>query len=339
MLSLGLNDNLTHFYQRLNILEKIILNFRTMKKWNLVFSLTLAVLFLTLLSGCGKSKYPQMKNPPKHVILIGFDGMSANSLKNGVDMPTYRSMMKEGSYTLKNRSVLPSSSAPNWASIFMGAPPELHGFNTWGSEKPDFPSRELTENNLFPDIFYLIRQVKPKAEIGHIYEWGGMYYLADNKSIDYIRQATLSGIDIKSAVAPAVEYITSKKPNFLAIIFDEPDGVGHREGWESETYTNMLNHLDNALQVILDAVQEAGMMDETVFVLVSDHGGKDKGHGGPTLDEMETPIVFYGKGIKSDFELPESTMVYDIAATIGYMFGVDQPQVWIGRPIMSVFSE
>ncbi|HTN69337.1 MAG TPA: alkaline phosphatase [Dysgonamonadaceae bacterium] len=310
-----------------------------MKKWNLVFSLTLAVLFLTLPSGCGKSKYPQMKNPPKHVILIGFDGMSANSLKNGVDMPTYRSMMKEGSYTLKNRSVLPSSSAPNWASIFMGAPPELHGFNTWGSEKPDFPSRELTENNLFPDIFYLIRQVKPKAEIGHIYEWGGMYYLADNKSIDYIRQATLSGIDIKNAVAPAVEYITSKKPNFLAIIFDEPDGVGHREGWESETYINMLNHLDNALQVILDAVQEAGMMDETVFVLVSDHGGKDKGHGGPTLDEMETPIVFYGKGIKSDFELPESTMVYDIAATIGYMFGVDQPQVWIGRPIMSVFSE
>jgi predicted AlkP superfamily pyrophosphatase or phosphodiesterase len=40
-----------------------------------------------------------MKNPPKHVILIGFDGMSANSLKNGVAMPNYRSMMKRGSHT------------------------------------------------------------------------------------------------------------------------------------------------------------------------------------------------------------------------------------------------
>ena len=89
----------------------------------------------------------------------------------------------------------------------------------------------------------------------------------------------------------------------------------------------MLNHLDNALQAIVDAVEEAGMLEETIFVLVSDHGGKEKGHGGPTLDEMETPIVFYGKGVKSDFEIPESTMVYDIASTTGYMFVVNQPQV------------
>ena len=311
----------------------------TMKKVNLIFGIALSLLLFTVLVGCNKNSNPQMKNPPKHVILIGFDGMSANSLKNGVAMPAYRSMMKKGSYTLKNRSVLPSSSAANWASMFMGASPELHGFNTWGSEKPDFPSRELTENNLFPDIFYLIKQVQPKAELGHIYEWGGMYYLADNKSIDNIRQATLSGIDIKNSVAPVVDYIKKEKPNFCAIIFAEPDGAGHSEGWESDAYKNILNHLDNSLQAIVDAVEEAGMMDETIFILVSDHGGTGTGHGGPTLDEMETPIVFYGKGIKSDFEITESTMVYDIAATIGYMFGVKQPQVWIGRPIMSIFSE
>ena len=166
-----------------------------------------------------------------------------------------------------------------------------------------------------------------------------MYYLADNKSIDNVRQANLSGIDIKSAVAPAVDYIKEEKPNFCAIIFAEPDGAGHSDGWESDTYYNMLNHLDNALQAIVDAVEEAGMLDETVFVLVSDHGGIGTNHGGPTMDEMETPLVFCGKGIKSDFKIPESTMVYDIASTIGYMFGVDQPQVWIGRPIMSIFTE
>ncbi len=42
---------------------------------------------------------------------------------------------------------------------------------------------------------------------------------------------------------------------------------------------------------------------------------------------METPIVFCGKGIKSEFEIIESTMVYDITSTIGYMLGVEQPQV------------
>ena len=310
-----------------------------MRKFIHFIVIIFSVLSFSLLISCNKNSNPQMKNPPKHVILIGLDGMSANSLKNGVAMPNYRSMMKRGSHTLKTRSVLPSSSAANWASIFMGASPELHGFNTWGSQKPDFDSRELTENNLFPDIFYLIRQIMPKAELGHIYEWGGMYYLADNKSINNIRQASLSGINIKSAVAPAIEYIKKEKPNFCAIIFDQPDGAGHSDGWESDTYFNMLNHLDNALQAIVDAVEDAGMMDETVFVLVSDHGGTGTGHGGPTLDEMEVPLVFCGKGIKNDFEIPESTMVYDIASTIGYMFGVDQPQVWIGRPIMSIFNE
>ena len=310
-----------------------------MKKVIHLVGIVISLLLIFTMMSCNKNSNPQMKNPPKHGILIGFDGMSSKSLKNNVAMPNYRSIVRNGSYTLKNRSVLPSSSAANWASMFMGASPELHGFNTWGSQKPDFDSRELTENNLFPDIFYLIRQVMPKAEIGHIYEWGGMYYLADNKSIDNIRQANLSGLNIKNAVAPAVEYIKTEKPNFCAIIFDQPDGAGHSEGWESDAYYNMLNHLDNSLQAIVDAVEEAGMMEETIFILVSDHGGSDKGHGGPTLDEMETPIVFFGKGIKKDFEITESTMVYDIAATIGYMFGVDQPQVWIGRPIMSVFSE
>ena len=49
------------------------------------------------------------KNLPKHVILIGFDGLSAHCLNNGADMPTFRKMMAEGASTLENRSILPSS--------------------------------------------------------------------------------------------------------------------------------------------------------------------------------------------------------------------------------------
>lgn len=308
------------------------------KTFQIVHAIILSSLFLVLL-GCNNKSNPQMKNPPKHVIMIGFDGMSANSIKNGVEMPTYRSMMKNGAYTLKNRSVLPSSSAANWASIFMGSSPEQHGFNTWGSQEPDFPSRELTENNLFPDLYYLIRQEKSNAELGLIYEWGGIYYLADTKSIDKVKQITPSMENVDSTLTTITNYLTDEKPSFCSIILDHPDSAGHRFGWESDEYYEMLNLLDSVLKTITDAVKEAGMMDETIFVLVSDHGGTGTGHGGPTLDEMETPLVFYGKGIKNNFEIPESTMGYDIGSTIGYMFGVNQPQVWIGRPVMSIFEE
>lgn len=279
-----------------------------------------------------------MKNPPKHVILIGFDGLSSYSLNHGAQMPTFRALMADGSYTSVNRTVLPSSSAVNWASMYMGAGPELHGFTEWGSKKPELTSRVLTEHGLFPDIFYQIRQVKPKAEIGHIYEWGGMAYLADTLVMNYVKQANLSGENVQQALEPAVDYIKNKKPDFCAVIFAEPDGAGHTHGWKSDKYFAMLSHLDKGLKLLVDAIDQAGMRDETIIILAADHGGIGTGHGGKTMDEMETTIVFQGKGIKKGFQLPESTMVYDIAGTIGYIFGINQPQVWTARPIQSIFK-
>ena len=89
----------------------------------------------------------------------------------------------------------------------------------------------------------------------------------------------------------------------------------------------------------MDAVREAGIMDDTVVILTADHGCIETGHGGKTMNEMQTPIVFYGKNVKKGFKIPESTMVYDIAGTIAYLLDVPQPQVWIARPIMSAFSD
>ena len=67
------------------------------------------------------------KDKAKHVVFIGLDGWGAYSLPKA-DMPNVKKLMEDGSYTLKKRSALPSSSAINWASMFMGAGPELHGY-------------------------------------------------------------------------------------------------------------------------------------------------------------------------------------------------------------------
>lgn len=283
-------------------------------------------------------------NAPKHVIVVGFDGFSAASINTGgvlpemKHMPTLRNLMANGSYTLQNRSVLPSSSAVNWASMWMGAGPELHGYTTWGSQTPDLPSRVLTGNGIFPDVFAMVRKTHPAAEIGYIYEWGGMRYLADTLSISYVQQAPLSGENIEESTALAVNYIKEKKPNLCAVIFAEPDGTGHGIGWGTPEYIQKLTQLDQALATIVKAVEDANMMDETVIIVTSDHGGIDTGHGGITMNEMQTPVVFYGKGIKKGFVIPESTMVFDIAGTIGYLFSIKQPQVWIARPITSIFA-
>ena len=87
----------------------------------------------------------------KHVVFIGLDGWGAYSMEKA-NMPTVKQLMKDGSYTLEKRSVLPSSSAVNWASMFMGAGPELHGYTEWGSKTPELPSRVLPHSGNVPSI-------------------------------------------------------------------------------------------------------------------------------------------------------------------------------------------
>lgn len=96
--------------------------------------------------------------------------------------------------------------------------------------------------------------------------------------------------------------------------------------------------MDGYIGEIVNAVKEAGMLDETIFIVTADHGGINKGHGGKTMQEMETPFIVCGKGIKKGYEFQESMMQFDCASTLAYILGLQQPQVWIGRPMKQIFK-
>lgn len=292
--------------------------------------LFLIAAFSFLLSG-------QAAEKAKHVVLIGLDGWGAYSVSKA-EIPNIRKMMNEGCYTLKKRSALPSSSAINWASMFMGAGPELHGYTQWGSKVPELPSREVTENGIFPTIFYLLHKARPEAEIGCLYEWEGIKYLVDTLALDYHAQAPDYNKHPEALCGMAEKYIKEKTPVLLAVCFDNPDHVGHAAGHDTPEYYAKLNELDTYVARIVQAVKDAGMFDETIFIITADHGGINKGHGGKTMQEMETPFIICGKNVKKGGEFSESMMQYDVASTIAYIFGLKQPQVWIGRPMKQVFK-
>ena len=77
--------------------------------------LILALVFLMLFADASMAA----KWKAKHVVLIGLDGWGAYSVDKA-DMPNVKKLMEEGSYTLKKRSVLPSSSAVNWLPCIWG---------------------------------------------------------------------------------------------------------------------------------------------------------------------------------------------------------------------------
>lgn len=293
--------------------------------------------FLFLIAALSFLLSGQAAEKAKYVVLIGLDGWGAYSVSKA-EIPNIRKMMNEGCYTLKKRSALPSSSAINWASMFMGAGPELHGYTQWGSKVPELPSREVTENGIFPTIFYLLHKARPEAEIGCLYEWEGIKYLVDTLALDYHAQAPDYNKHPEALCGMAEKYIKEKTPVLLAVCFDNPDHVGHAAGHDTPEYYAKLNELDTYVARIVQAVKDAGMFDNTIFIITADHGGINKGHGGKTMQEMETPFIICGKNVKKGGEFSESMMQYDVASTIAYIFGLKQPQVWIGRPMKQVFK-
>ena len=276
------------------------------------------------------------RSKAEHVIIVGLDGWGAYSVPKA-DMPNVTALMDAGCYTLKKRTVSPSSSAPNWASMFMGAPVELHGYTKWGSKTPEIPSREVNKNGIFPTVFSIMREQRPEAEIGVLYEWDGIKHLVDTLSLSHHEQAVPDKLHPDTLCKVAEKYIIEKRPQLLAVCFDEPDHTGHAAGHDTPEYYTMLTRLDQFVGRIVEATKNAGIYDNTVIIVTADHGGINKGHGGIALQEMETPFVVAGKGIRKGGEIQESMMQYDTASTVADILGLTQPQVWTGRPMKSIY--
>lgn len=281
---------------------------------------------------CSLLLFASCKKEEKHVVVIGTDGFSAEVIaKNPGAFPNIEAMMKDGSYTLHRRTVLPSSSACNWASMLMGASPEIHGYTTWSSDKPDLPAREIGKYGRFPGIFGLIREQLPEAKTGFFYNWKTMACLFDEGSENMKKQ----GKDEEIQTA-ALDFLKTSNPHLTFIAFGEPDGVGHGIGWGTPEYIAQCKIIDKYVGEIRDAVAKSPIANSTYVIFTSDHGGIGKNHGGKTMSEMESPLVITGPGIKKNYDIPESTMIYDIASTIADFMSLKQPQVWIGRPIKSM---
>ena len=276
------------------------------------------------------------RSKAEHVIIVGLDGWGAYSVPKA-DMPNVKALMDAGCFTLKKRTVSPSSSAPNWASMFMGAPVELHGYTKWGSKTPEIPSREVNKNGIFPTVFSIMREQRPEAEIGVLYEGDGIKHLVDTLSLSHHEQAVPDKLHPDTLCKVAEKYIVDKRPQLLAVCFDEPDHTGHAAGHDTPEYYTMLTKLDQFVGRIVEATKKAGIYDNTVIIVTADHGGINKGHGGITLQEMETPFVVAGKGICKGGEIQESMMQYDTASTVADILGLTQPQVWTGRPMKSIY--
>lgn len=270
----------------------------------------------------------------KHVVLIGCDGLGAYAFEKA-EIPNIKKLAQNGAMTLHTRTVLPSSSAVNWASMLMGAGPTFHGYTEWGSKTPEIPSIVTSRYGKFPSIYTLIREQIPNAKTAVIYSWDGIEYILEKEIINTVVPG--KGNDAFCADT-AAQIIKDESPLFTFVHLDEPDHIGHDIGHNTPEYFEMLKTVDQYVGKIVDAVNAAGIADETVIIVTSDHGGIDKGHGGKSLEEVQTPFVISGAGIKKGYKIEDPMIIYDIAPTIAHILNLKHPQVWRGVPLKNIYQ-
>ena len=291
----------------------------------------LAFLFLFFVTGLNAQE-----NKIKHVIIIGVDGMSTDGVQKA-ETPNMHAMMANGSHSFTCKAVLPTVSSPNWASIIDGAPPTAHGIwsNKWKvSDIKDSVYCHGKKGHIFPTIFGVLREQKPKAKIMCFAGWWSFVRLVE-PGVCTAKERTLTTGLVQSR---ALTCIKLRKPKLLFLHLNDVDETGHKYGHGTAKYYEAVAEADKVVGKIIAAVNKGRMKDNTAIVIIADHGGVGHGHGGTSPQEVNVPLIITGPGIKKNYELKDSPRNYDMTVTVSKMLGLQIPDCWEGKEIKEIFE-
>jgi len=100
----------------------------------------------------------------------------------------------------------------------------------------------------------------------------------------------------------------------------------------NSVYRRLAARQDEALGFLVKHLKRVGKWDDTLLVVVGDHGLALKGGGHPPLDPESwfSPLLFAGPGVRRGV-LAAQAECLDIAPTVAHLMGVRAPKGSIGR--------
>lgn len=266
-----------------------------------------SALFLTFL--CTVSALAQTVPAAPHVIVISLDGFPAYALRDqSIPLPVLRKLTQEGATAEGMKPVNPTVTWPNHTAMVTGVAPDHHGVIYNGLPvrlgegkplriEPWVPKEELVQARTVYDAAH--EAGLTTAEV----DWVAVYHAASIDwsfgeqphaegtveremigagvvSEDQIRSWSREPITLKDDIwmRAAVHIIEKHKPNLLLLHLLTTDSVQHQYGARTLASNAALVLADRQIQRILDAVDRAGIRQQTSIVVVSDHGFKTYHH-------------------------------------------------------------
>ena len=250
-----------------------------------------------------------------HVVAITIDG--AGGFIEKADTPHFDRIFANGAVTYTGLSSNPTISAECYGSMLLGVGPEVHKLTNGTIKKAPHPF-----DSPIPSVFRRIKAVDPDAELGLYCDWRPITVGAVEEELG-VAKASARDTELTPMIC---DYIKSKKPDFLFVQMDSVDGAGHHNGYGSPAHLQRIHEVDELVNDVHEAIREAGMLEETLFIVLADHGGTPDGHhGGWTEEERLVTFAIAGKGVQHT--AIEQINVRDLAAIVLYAFGIEVPAV------------
>ncbi len=253
----------------------------------------------------------------KSVVIVGVDG--AGAFFDNTDTPNCDRIFAENAF-VANCAVAESKtvSAQNWSSILMGVSYKVHGIT---NDNIDDPAHIGTCE--YPTVFKLAREKYPNAELASICKWNPINIGIIEDDIGVYKD---TGTD-SEVCEKVVDYISHNDPTLLFVQLDDVDSAGHDYGFGSQEFLDCLTLTDGYIGRIYSAIEEKGAADDTLFIVVSDHGGIREFLGAPGYHGTKTlgdRLVFVGvKGKTVSENQTCGVRNRDVAAITLHALGID----------------
>lgn len=262
----------------------------------------------------------------KYVVVIGVDG--AGSFFRNADTPNIDTIFANGATTYDCLTADPTISAQCWGSLLHGVTPSVHGLTNSVVSSTAYPS-----DSKYPSFFRVIRENDENAILASFCNWNPINVGIIENNIDAYK---VGGISDSNLTDEIIKYLGSNNPTALFVQFDEADGAGHSYGYGSASQLAKISEIDGYIGRIYDAYEQNGILDETLFIVTSDHGGAGTSHGG--LSDAEKYVMFAATGQNVQNGTIGDMEIRDTAAIVLYALGYECPETWTARVPSGLFE-
>jgi predicted AlkP superfamily pyrophosphatase or phosphodiesterase len=266
----------------------------------------------------------------RNVLLVSVDGLRPDAIAE-YEAPTLQRLMREGSYSLAARTILPSKTLPSHTSMLSGEPPADHGvvWNNVLSAKEDVVE--------FDTIFSVAR--------AHGYRTAAFF--SKSKFEPLQRPGTLDYSQAPGGwfgrwssdrtMADVRSYLEKERPNLLFIHLSDPDRAGHSSGWMSDAYGRAVQEADDALGALMVAADAAYGKGNYSLLVTADHGGHGNDHGSDDPRDVTIPWIAWGQGVNAGLLRDVPIQTFDTAPTVLWLLGLEKPDAWDGSAVTKAF--